>query len=64
MSSEQIEDTMTMLCDMGINVVDSEEVEKGEGAGEEVTGETGAGAGAPGETAIETRPEPSRKSGD
>jgi len=29
-SSEQIEDTMSMLSDMGINVIDSEEAEEGE----------------------------------
>ena len=31
-SSEQIEDTMSMLSDMGINVIDSEEAEEGENA--------------------------------
>ncbi|GFO82843.1 MAG: hypothetical protein A49_24700 [Methyloceanibacter sp.] len=31
-SSEQIEDTMSMLSDMGINVIDSEDAEEGEAA--------------------------------
>src|SRR5688500_20261647 len=42
-TSEQIEDTMSMLSDMGINVVESDDQEEGEGeAGE---GEAGEGAG-------------------
>ncbi|MHA1518519.1 MAG: RNA polymerase sigma factor RpoD [Alphaproteobacteria bacterium] len=32
-SSEQIEDTMSMLSDMGINVIDSDEAEEAEGEG-------------------------------
>ena len=35
-SSEQIEDVMSMLSDMGVNVVDAEEAEDGEAAGGEV----------------------------
>jgi RNA polymerase primary sigma factor len=38
-SSEQIEDTMAMLSEMGINVVENEESEEAQGAEEEVTGE-------------------------
>ena len=41
-SSEQIEDVMSMLSEMGINVIEDEEVEEGETAGELV--ETGSGS--------------------
>ncbi len=41
-SSEQIEDVMSMLSEMGINVIEDEEVEEGEPAGELV--ETGSGS--------------------
>src|SRR3990172_1225170 len=34
-SSEQIEDTMSMLSDMGINVIDTDEAEQTPAAGEE-----------------------------
>src|SRR6188508_2369298 len=34
-SSEQIEDTMSMLSDMGINVIDTDEAEEAEEAGAE-----------------------------
>jgi len=44
-SSEKIEDTMAMLADMGINVVEAEEVEdQGEPAGGELTDERAAPA--------------------
>jgi RNA polymerase primary sigma factor len=36
-SSEQIEDTMSMLSDMGINVIESEEAEEGENAASTTT---------------------------
>ena len=42
-SSEQIEDTMAMLSEMGVNVVENEE---GEESGTSATSEVGAGAGA------------------
>jgi len=41
-SSEQIEDVMSMLSEMGINVIEEEEVEEGETAGDLV--ETGSGS--------------------
>ncbi|RRH76915.1 RNA polymerase sigma factor RpoD [Falsigemmobacter faecalis] len=41
-ASEQIEDVMSMLSEMGINVIEEEEVEEGETAGELV--ETGSGS--------------------
>jgi RNA polymerase primary sigma factor len=40
-SSEQIEDTMTMLSELGVNVVESEEADEGDG--EESGGEGGSG---------------------
>ncbi|HVQ11212.1 MAG TPA: RNA polymerase sigma factor RpoD, partial [Methyloceanibacter sp.] len=39
-SSEQIEDTMSMLSDMGINVIDTDEAEETPPAGEEGTAES------------------------
>jgi len=38
-SSEQIEDTMAMLSDMGINVIDTDEAEEPTAAGEEGAGD-------------------------
>ncbi|MFZ0099657.1 MAG: RNA polymerase sigma factor region1.1 domain-containing protein, partial [Gemmobacter sp.] len=53
-SSEQIEDVMAMLSEMGINVVDGEEAEEGETGGELVDTSSGsrevAIAGGPAET--------------
>src|SRR3974377_2555936 len=50
-SSEQIEDTMSMLSDMGITVVESEDHEEGaaapDGGGETSGGEAAGGGGAP-----------------
>ncbi len=40
-SSEQIEDTMAMLSEMGINVIESEEQEEGESEGENLPATTG-----------------------
>ncbi len=67
-SSEQIEDTMAMLSDMGINVVDSEEAEEGEAA-EEVSGgdeaeESRAIATQSMPTKSETRAEPAERTDD
>ncbi len=70
-SSEQIEDTMAMLSDMGINVVESEEGEEGEAeavdevaADEEESGSRAVApqAGLPART--ETRAEPSERTDD
>ena len=48
-SSEQIEDTMSMLSDMGINVIDTDEAEEAPQQGEE-------GAEAPAPRAVATSP--------
>jgi len=45
-SSEQIEDTMAMLSELGINVVESEDGEEAQAEGEEETTETDGYAGA------------------
>src|SRR5512139_211856 len=67
-SSEQIEDTMAMLSDMGINVVDQEEAEEGaeavDDAGDE---EDGGGRALTSSTALvktETRAEPTERTDD
>src|SRR3712207_8314110 len=44
-SSEMIEDTMASLSEMGINVVESEEGEEGEGAARPAGARTGDGEG-------------------
>ncbi|MDX5358902.1 MAG: RNA polymerase sigma factor RpoD, partial [Rhodobacterales bacterium] len=43
-SSEQIEDVMSMLSEMGINVIEEEEAEEGEGAQAGELVETGSGS--------------------
>ncbi|OYW52732.1 MAG: RNA polymerase sigma factor RpoD [Hyphomicrobium sp. 32-62-53] len=67
-SSEQIEDTMAMLSDMGINVVDQEEAEEGaepvDDAGDD---EDGGGRALTSPTALvkaETRAEPTERTDD
>ncbi|OUR79441.1 RNA polymerase sigma factor RpoD [Alphaproteobacteria bacterium 46_93_T64] len=57
MSSEQIEDTMSLLSEMGINVVENEE------AAEEASSEEGAVSPAE-ETAVEKAPEKTTTTGD
>jgi len=57
MSSEQIEDTMSLLSEMGINVVENEE------AAEEASSEEGAASPAE-ETAVEKVPEKTSTTGD
>ncbi|ASY69756.1 RNA polymerase sigma factor RpoD [Sinorhizobium fredii] len=44
-TSEQIEDTMSMLSDMGINVIEDEEVEEAAGGDEEDSGDDGESEG-------------------
>ena len=54
-SSEQIEDTMAMLSEMGVNVVENEE---GEESGASATSEVGAGTGAGALTVAPEAPPP------
>jgi RNA polymerase primary sigma factor len=69
-SSEQIEDTMSMLSDMGITVVESEDQEEAStpadaeeaGADEEDTGRAMTAPSLP--TAVQTRAEPSERTDD
>jgi RNA polymerase primary sigma factor len=67
-SSEQIEDTMAMLSDMGINVVDQEEAEEGaEAVDEPGDDEDGGGRALTSTTALvktETRAEPTERTDD
>ncbi len=67
-SSEQIEDTMAMLSDMGINVVDQEEAEEGAEAVDEAGDEEESGGRAlTATTALvktETRAEPTERTDD
>ncbi len=52
-SSEQIEDTMAMLSDMGINVIESEDAEDSEGKGENGAGKaTGSALATTGSKAV------------
>ncbi|MDX2309562.1 MAG: RNA polymerase sigma factor RpoD [Hyphomicrobium sp.] len=65
-SSEQIEDTMAMLSDMGINVVEQEEAEEPQEAAEE-TGDDEEGRALTQTTALaktETRAEPTERTDD
>src|SRR6266508_5286323 len=69
-SSEQIEDTMSMLSDMGINVIDTDEAEE-PGAAAAAAGEEGAEAPSrpvvaaqPIVTKAETRSEPTERTDD
>src|SRR5690242_12530681 len=67
-SSEQIEDTMSMLSDMGINVIDTDEAEEPGAAAQQ--GEDGVEparpvvAAQPIATKAETRPEPAERTDD
>jgi RNA polymerase primary sigma factor len=67
-SSEQIEDTMAMLSDMGINVVDQEEAEEGADAVDDAGGdEDESGRALTSSTALvktETRAEPTERTDD
>jgi RNA polymerase primary sigma factor len=65
-SSEQIEDTMAMLSDMGINVVESEEGEESQEAAEEVVDEEESRALSTQSMPIrsETRAEPAERTDD
>jgi RNA polymerase primary sigma factor len=66
-SSEQIEDTMAMLSDMGINVVDQEETEEGADAADEAGEEEEGGRALTSSTALvktETRAEPTERTDD
>jgi RNA polymerase primary sigma factor len=66
-SSEQIEDTMAMLSDMGINVVDQEETEEGAEAADEAGDEEEGGRALTSSTALvktETRAEPTERTDD
>jgi RNA polymerase primary sigma factor len=66
-SSEQIEDTMAMLSDMGINVVDQEEAEEGGAAVEDTAEEEEGGRALTSSTALvktETRAEPTERTDD
>jgi RNA polymerase primary sigma factor len=67
-SSEQIEDTMAMLSDMGINVVDQEEAEEGaEAVDDAADEEDGGGRALTSTTALvktETRAEPTERTDD
>ncbi|MGE5267299.1 MAG: RNA polymerase sigma factor RpoD [Deltaproteobacteria bacterium] len=66
-SSEQIEDTMAMLSDMGINVVDQEEAEEGAEAVEDSAEEEEGGRALTSSTALvktETRAEPTERTDD
>ncbi|MBA4132435.1 MAG: RNA polymerase sigma factor RpoD [Hyphomicrobium sp.] len=67
-SSEQIEDTMAMLSDMGINVVDQEEAEEGaEPVNDAGDDEDGGGRALTSTTALvktETRAEPTERTDD
>ena len=60
-SSEQIEDTMAMLNEMGINVIESEEQEEAEGEQLPATGDRTAGRRGPREAGRDLRPH--RRSG-
>ncbi len=57
-SSEQIEDTMSMLSDMGINVIDTDEAEEAPPAGEEGAAESAARRGQPPRRSPRPRPPP------
>jgi RNA polymerase primary sigma factor len=66
-SSEQIEDTMAMLSDMGINVVDQEETEEGADGADESGDEEEGGRALTSSTALvktETRAEPTERTDD
>ena len=65
-SSEQIEDTMSMLSDMGINVIDTDEAEETPAAGEEGAAETPRAvvAAAPIAKAETTTKEPTERTDD
>ena len=66
-SSEQIEDTMAMLSDMGINVVDQEEAEEGAETVEDTAEEEEGGRALTSSTALvktETRAEPTERTDD
>jgi RNA polymerase primary sigma factor len=67
-SSEQIEDTMAMLSDMGINVVDQDEAEEGADAVDDAgDDEDGGGRALTSTTALvktETRAEPTERTDD
>ncbi len=61
-SSEQIEDTMSMLSDMGINVIDTDEAEEAEEAGAE--GAARAVATVTPIAKVETKSEPAERTDD
>ena len=65
-SSEQIEDTMSMLSDMGINVIDTDEAEEAPAAGEEGAAESPRAvvAAAPIAKAETTTKEPTERTDD
>jgi len=66
-SSEQIEDTMAMLSDMGINVVDTDEGEEGQEGGEEEADEEEGGRALTTQSAVATttgRSEPTERTDD
>src|SRR4030042_552578 len=64
-SSEQIEDTMSMLSDMGINVIDTDEAEETPQAGEEGAAEAPRAVVAPQPVAkAETAKEPTERTDD
>ncbi len=66
-SSEQIEDTMAMLSDMGINVVDQEESEEAAEAVDDAADEDEGGRALTSSTALvktETRAEPTERTDD
>ncbi|HWK33786.1 MAG TPA: RNA polymerase sigma factor RpoD [Hyphomicrobium sp.] len=66
-SSEQIEDTMAMLSDMGINVVDTDEGEEGQDGAEEEADEEESGRALTTQSAVATttsRSEPTERTDD
>ena len=66
-SSEQIEDTMAMLSDMGINVVDTDEGEEGQDGAEEEADEEEGGRALTTQSAVVTttgRSEPTERTDD
>ncbi|MFM7084212.1 MAG: RNA polymerase sigma factor RpoD [Hyphomicrobium sp.] len=66
-TSEQIEDTMAMLSDMGINVVDQDEIEEAQESPAEEPAEEQEGGALVGTTALvktETKSEPSDRTDD
>src|SRR4026209_988582 len=64
-SSEQIEDTMSMLSDMGINVIDTDEAEEPGAAGQAEVGESARPVVAAAPVAkVETTKEPTERTDD